>query len=126
MGHTVQGDIRFLEKTINIEAKEVKGFVDLAKIFKEKFPNELQYSLAFMCEKLLFKKLSKYEQRSNWNRRPLKKTQLHYAALDAAVCLEIYEALIDQKVDVNSMTQKQGTFHKVNELVRTDNLVYSR
>lgn len=36
------------------------------------------------------KELSKYEQRSNWNRRPLKKTQSHYAALDAQMCLVLY------------------------------------
>lgn len=36
------------------------------------------------------KQLSKYEQRSNWNRRPLKKSQAHYAALDAQICLILY------------------------------------
>ena len=50
-----------------------------------------------MCEVLLGKKMSKYEQRSNWNRRPLKKTQIHYAAADAYACLLIYEELIKGK-----------------------------
>lgn len=36
------------------------------------------------------KLLSKYEQRSNWNRRPLKRSQSHYAALDAQICLALY------------------------------------
>lgn len=53
----------------------------------------MQNSLAFMTQYLLGKALCKYEQRSNWNRRPLKKSQLHYAALDAQICLKLYEIL---------------------------------
>ena len=82
---------KYLKKTM--KTVEVKGFIDIVKLFKEKYPNETQNSLAFMTEKLIGKKISKYEQRSNWNRRPLKKTQLHYAALDAQICLHIFDIL---------------------------------
>jgi len=35
--------------------------------------------------------MSKYEQKhSNWHNRPLRKAQLHYAALDAVVALKIW------------------------------------
>ena len=51
-----------------------------------------------MVEKLIGKKLCKFEQRSNWNRRPLKKSQLHYAALDALVCEVLYDILKKDKV----------------------------
>lgn len=34
--------------------------------------------------------MCKYEQRSNWNHRPLKKTQLHYAVIDSYICIKIY------------------------------------
>ena len=67
--------------------ENVHGFIDIVKLFKAKYPSETQNSLAYMAEKLVGKKISKFEQRSNWNRRPLKKTQTHYAALDAQICL---------------------------------------
>lgn len=64
-------------------------------MFKSLHPNEKFSSLSFMCLKFLQRKLSKYEQRSNWNRRPLKKTQLHYGALDAFACVLIYDKIKD-------------------------------
>jgi len=68
--------------------------IDLTHLFKKKYPNEVYSSLAFMCDKVMHKKMCKYEQRSNWNRRPLKKTQLYYASLDAYICVFIYKKLI--------------------------------
>ena len=35
--------------------------------------------------------LSKYEQCSGWHVRPLRKSQIHYAALDAVLPAIIYE-----------------------------------
>jgi hypothetical protein len=37
------------------------------------------------------KKFSKYNQESAWTIRPLRKGQLHYAALDAVSVLHIYK-----------------------------------
>jgi len=37
--------------------------------------------------------LSKIEQLSDWNRRPLRKAQIHYAALDAFILIILYEKL---------------------------------
>jgi len=37
--------------------------------------------------------MSKYEQISNWNKRPLRKSQLHYGAMDAFILLKIYEEM---------------------------------
>jgi len=68
----------------------IKSMVDLTHLLKKYYPQNTFSSLAFMAEKFLNKKMCKYEQRSNWNRRPLKKTQLYYAALDAYICLLIY------------------------------------
>lgn len=36
-----------------------------------------------MCKNLLGKELCKAERMSDWQQRPLRKAQLHYAALDA-------------------------------------------
>ena len=74
----------------------IKSFLDITVMFKSLHPHEKYSSLSFLCLKFLHRKLSKYEQRSNWNRRPLKKTQIHYAALDAFACVLIYNSLIPE------------------------------
>jgi ribonuclease D len=42
--------------------------------------------------------MCKYEQRSNWNQRPLKNTQIHYAVIDAFVCVILYNEIIKIKL----------------------------
>ena len=45
--------------------------------------------------------MCKYEQISNWERRPLRKSQMHYAALDAYVLLKIFENLVEKANEEN-------------------------
>jgi ribonuclease D len=92
VGHTFSSDLQYLGKNFPKEFS-CKAVVDIAKLFKELYPQELYTSLAYLTQKFIGKQLCKYEQRSNWARRPLKKTQLYYAALDADVCLAIYRHL---------------------------------
>ncbi|TMW62790.1 hypothetical protein Poli38472_005408 [Pythium oligandrum] len=44
----------------------------------------------------LHKRLTKTQQTSNWNRRPLSSSQLHYAACDALVLIHIYDVLMER------------------------------
>jgi len=37
--------------------------------------------------------MSKGDQCSNWSKKPLRKSQLHYAALDAVICVMIYKEM---------------------------------
>jgi hypothetical protein len=67
-------------------------FLDIPEIYKKKF-NTPCPNLSELCKKILSKELCKGEQVSNWERRPLRKRQLHYAALDAYILLKIYEKL---------------------------------
>jgi hypothetical protein len=50
-------------------------------------------SLRAMCEATLNRPLNKSLQTSDWERRPLTRRQLHYAALDAYVSLLIYDVI---------------------------------
>lgn len=49
--------------------------------------------LATLCEKHLLRKLCKAEQISAWNQRPLRRAQIHYAALDAAILLRLFNVM---------------------------------
>lgn len=93
IGQNLAGDLRSLKKTSQNFNILPKNLIDLGNLFKIKFKDETKSSLAHIVEKLLGKKLSKQERMSDWGRRPLKKFQLHYAALDSYVMLEIFELL---------------------------------
>lgn len=49
--------------------------------------------LSPVCQRELGLPLDKTEQQSAWERRPLTRSQINYAALDAEVMLQLYEAL---------------------------------
>ena len=68
--------------------------IDLIDIYQLKYLKKAG-SLKDMCQEFLGAKLCKYEQCSNWENRPLKKRQLHYAALDAIVCITLYKKMTD-------------------------------
>ena len=70
--------------------------IDLIDIYQHKFWEKAP-SLKDLCLKFLGKKLCKYEQCSNWENRPLRKRQLHYAALDALVCVSLYKKMTNNE-----------------------------
>ena len=50
-------------------------------------------SLKAACEAFLNASLCKEEQRSDWGMRPLRESQLEYAALDALACVRLWQVL---------------------------------
>ena len=68
--------------------------IDLIDLYQYKYLNKPQ-GLKNMCKDILGINLCKYEQCSFWENRPLKQSQLHYAALDALVCVSLYKKLIN-------------------------------
>lgn len=57
-------------------------------------PQSTQSALSHLVKTLMKEKeLSKFEQQSNWEVRPLRKAQMHYAALDALICVHLFKAL---------------------------------
>ena len=80
----------FIEKLQKMFQNTV--IIDLIDVYQHKYLEKAP-SLKEMCQKFLGNKLCKYEQCSNWDNRPLKKSQLHYAALDAIVCLSLYKKM---------------------------------
>lgn len=80
-------NLTFIENT--------KRVVQMQQLFQELYP-EGGCSLAAVCEHVLSMKLCKNEQMSNWELRPLRQSQLHYAAADAWVLTQIAAELHKQ------------------------------
>ena len=70
-----------------------RSYFDVAKVYKE-LTYDKKSNLAHLTEKVLEKRLSKFEQVNDWDSRPFRKTQSHYAALDSYVLLKLYEELL--------------------------------
>jgi len=92
IGHTISGDLGQLSHALGYQFKRTVGSIDICRLFKKIFRKE-KFSLQAICEKVLKKPYSKFEQISNWTKRPLRKTQMYYAAMDAAVVLKVHEKL---------------------------------
>ncbi len=66
--------------------------IDFMEVYEKKFNTKCP-GLKKVCNEILNEDLCKYEQISNWENRPLRLRQLHYAALDAFVLLSLYEKM---------------------------------
>jgi len=75
------------------ECKEQRGLLDLQ--LHAVGPKGRREGLSSLVARTLHEPLSKAEQRSCWQRRPLRAAQAHYAALDAFVLLQVGAALVE-------------------------------
>ncbi|KRX09930.1 Ribonuclease H-like domain [Pseudocohnilembus persalinus] len=103
VGQTIFGDMKSLKKDLGLANDiDFKGVVDISDVFFQCFSNETKHGLAFICEKFLTnKKLSKIEQCSGWHQRPLRKSQIHYASLDAYICIRLWQEAKKQFPDLD-------------------------
>ena len=68
--------------------------IDLRDLYQYKYLKKAK-GLKYMCSEVLGIELCKYEQCSFWENRPLKQSQIHYAAIDALVCISLYKKIIN-------------------------------
>jgi hypothetical protein len=104
IGMCFQGDLKALQASLpNFKAFKVAlcAYGDLLEGYKAAFDNKSPGGLAGMCATLLGKPLCKVKQTSNWNNRPLQLGQLHYAALDAHVQIQLWR-------EIERLIQDQG------------------
>lgn len=82
---------------------KVRGVVDTLVMARKLRPDLPNHTLKTCVKHILGIEISKEEQTSDWSRRPLSESQLNYAALDAEISFNLYQALqeLDDKLTVN-------------------------
>ena len=96
IGFDLKDDLINLPNEIMCHLQEKNELIDLKDIYRIiTFENPKSFS--DLCNEFFGNPLCKYEQCSNWENRPLRESQLHYAALDAIYCCLIYKKLMEYK-----------------------------
>ena len=86
---------RFDDGVLRQAGFNVAGLVDTLKLSRRTLRLR-SFSLASVSDHLFGIKMDKQYQRSDWYRRPLSREQLDYAALDAQIALQVFQALSDR------------------------------
>jgi ribonuclease D len=95
LGISFDTDMKYLKQSYPYMLcfqQPICNYIDLIKTFVTSF-DFYPGGLAGLTEFILNQNLDKNEQKSNWENRPLRKAQLHYAACDVYVGIQIYQAL---------------------------------
>lgn len=88
VGFGFREDIRILQETLKVKLEPCK-LIEIDSLDK----SNKKLGLRGMVQAHLGKEFCKFNQVSSWFQRPLRKSQLHYAALDAAVMIPLWEKL---------------------------------
>ena len=85
----------FERSVLSTQGLPLEGVVDTLQLSRDKHGRQVVggHSLAAVCRRELGEWLNKNEQTSNWRQRPLRPSQVEYAALDAEVLLRLADAL---------------------------------
>ncbi len=110
--HSAPDDIKALKRDFGYT------FVNIADtMYSSKLLGLEHNSLNYLVEHYHNMKLSKTEQKSNWEKRPLDKQQLIYAALDTAYLESIWEKMSSELEKAGLLEEAISEFEKFTEEV---------
>jgi ATP-dependent Lhr-like helicase len=88
----------FEREVLGRHGLELAGVVDTRELSRRRHPEDgVGHDLKSVCERELGGTLDKTEQTSDWARRPLSGAQVAYAALDAEVVVQVFQARGDER-----------------------------
>jgi len=103
VGFEIAGDLKKLASSYpRMQAfKAVNRIVELQRMWRpaaaRKSSKQMSFGLSKLSEVVLGRPLNKAMQVSNWEARPLSHRQLTYAALDAHVCVRIFNVMLHDR-----------------------------
>ncbi|MEQ2233718.1 hypothetical protein ILYODFUR_024643, partial [Ilyodon furcidens] len=138
LGYSMTGDLKCLSATwpeLSEEPLRMEGMLDLLRVHQkiqcqkvnrvQNGPREVlvgedsaEKGLSLLVQQVLGKPLDKTEQMSNWEKRPLRISQIRYAVADAYCLLDVYSALSSNPAsfglpaDLRSITSGQSETSK--------------
>ncbi|XP_035995685.1 exonuclease mut-7 homolog isoform X1 [Fundulus heteroclitus] len=138
LGYSMTGDLKCLTATwpeLSEEPLKTEGLLDLLKVHQKiqcgrinqvqdgprevlVCENSAEKGLSLLVQQVLGKPLDKTEQMSNWERRPLRISQIRYAVADAYCLLDVYSTLSSNPAsfglpaDLRSITSGQSKTSK--------------
>jgi len=74
----------------------IRRFIDAQNYYARVWGAPVQTGLSKVADKVLDIQMCKREQISNWDRRPLRQSQLHYAYLDAQILVPLIKVLSEE------------------------------
>ena len=96
IGFEINKDLINLPNDIMTHLQEKNEIIELINIYKiVKFETPIYFS--DVCKELFGEPFCKIEEFSDWERRPLRQSQLHYAALNAIYCCLVFKKLFELK-----------------------------
>lgn len=108
--HSAIDDIKALKRDFGFEFKNIADTMYSSKLLGLEH-NSLNYLVEFYHKV----NLSKTEQKSNWEKRPLDKQQLQYAALDTAYLESIWEKMKSELERLKLLEEAISEFEKISE-----------
>jgi ribonuclease D len=108
--HSATDDIKALKRDFGFDFNHIAD-----TLYSSKLLNLEHNSLNYLVEYYHNVKLSKTEQKSNWEKRPLDKQQLQYAALDTAYLESIWEKMKLELEKSNLIDEATSEFKKITE-----------
>ncbi|KAG4166120.1 hypothetical protein ERO13_A13G111600v2 [Gossypium hirsutum] len=123
LGYNFQCDVKQLAQSYgDLECfKCFNMLLDIQNMFKDP-----RGGLSGLAEKILGASLNKTRRNSNWEQRPLSQNQLEYAALDAAVLIQIFYRVCDHSHTADALDEHNKIEWKSYIVSHMDNLRKSR